>query len=183
MLKTYDSTAAAYTEQNTPEYYDKTAAAWAEVPSAKTYDTATAAWVEHIDRYHYFTMPAYSYDSGAGGYIVNDNDQTATFYFEQGSLGVDHAMIELVCDEPVTDPVFMSSYYTSDANINAIVYFYYQGQVVHQENILANATGVAIGVFYGDGPVDTVRINFAPWTPCTFKLERPWFGKNIKFNF
>lgn len=50
MLKTYDSTQAAFTERDSVKYYDNTAAAWVEAQSAKTYDTAEAAWVERLVR-------------------------------------------------------------------------------------------------------------------------------------
>ena len=182
MLKTYDETAAAFTEQNKAKYYDETAAAWVEAPSAKTYDTGTAAWVEHLDRFHYFQLLTYDFSSGEGGYIVNNDGKNVEFYFAKDSATglLDHVSLVWEGEEAVTDSVFMGEFYTDDDHLDPDVYFYYQGTQVHSAK-LRSQDGTLFGIPYS-GSVDKIVINIVPYNPCDFWLISPWFGKSFKFD-
>lgn len=73
MLKTYDSSQAAFIERDNNKYYDATQGAWLNVPSVKTYDPTEAAWVERL--YKYLSVTASKTDDGAT-YSLSDNGRT-----------------------------------------------------------------------------------------------------------
>lgn len=62
MIKTYDTSQAAFTERDSIKIYNGTAAAWVDAPSAKTYDTATAAWVERMKKYFELSVTSNFYN-------------------------------------------------------------------------------------------------------------------------
>jgi len=51
MLKTYDTTQAAFIERDKVKRYDGSGAAWVDAKSVKSYDTTEAAWVERLCEY------------------------------------------------------------------------------------------------------------------------------------
>lgn len=63
MIKTYDTSQAAFTERDSIKRYDSTAAAWVDVASAKTYDTTEAAWVERLKRYFELAVTSNFYNN------------------------------------------------------------------------------------------------------------------------
>lgn len=179
MIKTYKAAAAAWVE-TPPKIYDPATASRIEAPSAKTYDAATASWVEHLDLYNYFRLLTYDFDSGQGGYIRSDDNTTVTFRFAQGSTGMDSVALVWEGDE-VTNSVFMGEYDTSSDTLDPDVYFYYQGELVHSSK-LRTGSGQLFAIPYS-GSVDRIVMNIVPYSPCEFRLIRPWFGKSFKFDF
>jgi len=179
MIKTYKAAAAAWVE-TPPKIYDTATASRIEAPSAKTYDAPTASWVEHLDLYNYFRLLTYSFNSGQGGYIRSDDDKTVTFRFAQGNVGMDSAAIVWEGEE-VTGSVFMGEYYSSSDTLNPDVYFYYKGEQVLATK-LRSQEGTLFGIPYS-GSVDMIVVNIVPYSPCEFRLIRPWFGKSFKFDF
>lgn len=178
MIKTYKASAAAWVE-TPPKIYDTATASRIEAPSAKTYDEPTAAWVEHLDLYHYFTLLAYSFNSGKGGYVVNNDGKNVEFTFGYGNTA-DHA--SLVWEgEAITDSVFMGEYWTDSTYLDPDVYFYYQGAQVLTSK-LKTQSGNLFAIPYS-GSVDKIIINIAPYSACEFRLIEPWFGKKFKFDF
>lgn len=73
MLKTYDTTQAAFIERSNNKYYDATQGAWTDVPSAKSYDATQSAWVERL--YKYLSVTASKTDNGAT-YSLSDNGRS-----------------------------------------------------------------------------------------------------------
>lgn len=78
MLKTYDTTQAAFIERSNNKYYDATQGAWTDVPSVKSYDSTQSAWVERL--YKYLTLKGYKAEHANTNYSILSNGITCNVY-------------------------------------------------------------------------------------------------------
>jgi len=88
MLKTYDSSQAAFIERDNNKYYNATQEAWTDVPSIKSYDTTQSAWEERLCKFFELvgsdTSGGSSYSiiesgNGVSCSIYGDSDDYITF--------------------------------------------------------------------------------------------------------
>lgn len=111
MLKTYDTTQAAYVE-HTPKIYFTGVAAWGDAPSAKTYDTTEAAWVERLKEYMKLTVTDGFYDN-TGNVIFNYGD---TFACEVKPSSRSYEITAAIEGEFV-NPVISYEYYFGNSDL------------------------------------------------------------------
>lgn len=112
MLKTYDTTQAAFIERDKVKRYDSSGAAWVDAKSVKSYDTAQSAWVERLKEYMKLTVTEGFYDN-TGNVIFNYGE---TYACEVKPSSRNYEIVAAI-EEEFSNPVIACEYYFGNSDL------------------------------------------------------------------